>query len=155
MAPSTRQEALEQAHRHLISLRHLLGLLQAWDERDELASVVKKTRSEIALLQETLEESIAARRGYDLMQAVSDFQRQQQETPGDQLFWLDELYEQDNAREPIALHRDLRTIEQAWGHVSLPEQLAERTAEIGLMTSTGFRTVEVLQKYFDRIRLDS
>lgn len=147
-------EALLQAQKDLISLRHMLGLLQAWEDDTELTSVVRETRGALALLQETLEDAKATDAGRRLLAKAMNADNQNEAPDPDELFTLRELYDTE-PRDSLALQRDLRVIWQAWDTSTTPQQLGELAGHAGLATSCGHHAIGVLQRYFNELHAEA
>jgi N6-adenosine-specific RNA methylase IME4 len=150
MIPTSTREVLLQAQNNLTALRHMLDLLQAWEEGTELASVVRKTRGELALLHESLEDAKASHAGFHLLDELMRKDNLNESPDPDEVFTLAELYESE-AHNTFAFQRDLRVIWQAWENSTTPQQLGELTDQAGLGTTCGYRAAAVLHRYFYEI----
>ncbi|WP_313136148.1 hypothetical protein [Stutzerimonas nitrititolerans] len=150
MSFTSTQEAIQQAQSQLTSLRHLLDLLRAQNEASELAGVVRETRGELTLLQESLADASAAETGKRLFWAAHEKELKGGPLDPDDVFSLEELYVAQGS-DSFALHRDFRIIGQAWEKATSVESFAALTEQLGLETTCGLHAAEVLQHYYHDI----
>lgn len=144
--------ALEQ----LESLRKSLDYLRATTARSELAETVREFQGKASILQQELEDSIAAHSGH-LLACIAEDMETAEVVRGqgneDIICTLGELRRIGEAQLSIVLDRDLRVLHKIWGESRLPEELHSRLGEEKLVSNFGLQVAAVLIKYYEKIKI--